>query len=83
MPKGTVIRPAEVGIMATCGRAFISVYQRPRVAVVSTGDELVDVDEEITEGKIVTSNSYTLSAMAADCGQMPFSSVLPGIPERH
>ena len=72
VPKGTVIRPAEVGIMATCGRAFISVYQRPRVAVVSTGDELVDVDEEITEGKIVTSNSYTLSAMAADCGADAF-----------
>ena len=72
VPKGTLIRPAEVGIMATCGRAFVSVYQRPRVAVVSTGDELVDVDEEITEGKIVTSNSYTLSAMAADCGADPF-----------
>lgn len=70
--KGAVIRPAEIGIMATCGRAFISVYQRPRVAVVSTGDELVDVDEEITEGKIITSNSYTLSAMAADCGADPF-----------
>jgi molybdopterin molybdotransferase len=72
VPKGTVIRPAEVGIMATCGRAFVSVYQRPRVAVVSTGDELVDVDDEITEGKIVTSNSYTLSAMAADCGADAF-----------
>ena len=72
VPKGTVIRPAEVGIMATCGRAFVSVYQRPRVAVVSTGDELVDVDEEITEGKIVTSNSYTLSAMAVDCGADAF-----------
>ncbi len=72
VPKGTLIRPAEVGIMATCGRAFVSVYQRPRVAVVSTGDELVDVDEEIAEGKIVTSNSYTLSSMAAECGALPF-----------
>lgn len=72
VPKGTVIRPAEVGIMATCGRAFVSVYQRPKVAVVSTGDELIDVDEEIAEGKIITSNSYTLSAMAADCGADAF-----------
>ena len=72
VPEGTVIRPAEVGIMATCGRAFVSVYQRPRVAVVSTGDELVDVDEEITEGKIVTSNSYTLSSMAIECGAVAF-----------
>lgn len=72
VPKGTLIRPAEVGIMATCGRAFVSVYQRPRVAVLSTGDELVDVDEDVTEGKIVTSNSYTLSSMAAECGALSF-----------
>lgn len=73
VPKGTLIRPAEVGIMAACGRAFVSVYQRPRVAVVSTGDELVDVDEEVTEGKIVTSNSYTLSSMTAECGAIPLN----------
>ncbi|MEK7850907.1 MAG: gephyrin-like molybdotransferase Glp, partial [Deltaproteobacteria bacterium] len=72
VPRGTVIRPAEVGIIATCGRAFVSVYQRPRVAVVSTGDELVDVDEELSEGKILSSNSYTLSSMAAECGADAF-----------
>lgn len=72
VPRGTTIRPAEVGIIATCGRAFVSVYQRPRVAVVSTGDELVDVDEEIFEGKILSSNSYTLSSMAAECGADAF-----------
>ncbi|MDO8447015.1 MAG: molybdopterin molybdotransferase MoeA [Deltaproteobacteria bacterium] len=72
VPKGTMIRPAEVGIIATCGRAFVSVYQRPRVAVISTGDELVDVDEELSEGKILSSNSYTLSSMAAECGADAF-----------
>lgn len=72
LSRGTLIRPAEVGIMATCGRAFVSVYQRPRVAVLSTGDELVDVDEEVSDGKIVTSNSYTLSSMAAECGAISF-----------
>lgn len=72
VPRGTVIRPAEVGIIATCGRAFVSVYQRPRVAVISTGDELVDVDEEVSEGKILSSNSYTLSSMAAECGADAF-----------
>lgn len=72
VPKGTLIRPAEVGIIATCGRAFVSVYQRPRVAVISTGDELVDVDEEVSEGKILSSNSYTLSSMAAECGADAF-----------
>lgn len=72
VPRGTTIRPAEVGIIATCGRAFVSVYQRPRVAVISTGDELVDVDEEVSEGKILSSNSYTLSSMAAECGAYAF-----------
>jgi len=72
VPRGTTIRPAEVGIIATCGRAFVSVYQRPRVAVISTGDELVDVDEEVSEGKILSSNSYTLSSMAAECGADAF-----------
>lgn len=72
VPQYTLVRPAEVGIMATCGRAFVSVYQRPRVAVISTGDELVDVDEDVSEGKIVSSNSYTLASMAAECGALPF-----------
>lgn len=70
--KDTLIRPAEIGIIATCGKAAVSVYQRPRVAVLSTGDELVDVDEETAEGKIISSNSYTLSSMAAECGADAF-----------
>lgn len=72
VPNGALIRPAEVGIIATCGKAYISIYQRPRVAVISTGDELVDVDEDFTEGKILSSNSYTLSSMAAECGAVVF-----------
>lgn len=69
--KGDVIRPAEVGMLASVGRSFVSVYQRPLVAILCTGDELVDVDGELDEVKIISSNSYTLSAQVKDCGAIP------------
>lgn len=69
--RGTLIRPAEVGMMASVGRAFVYVYQAPRVAILSTGDELVDVDDELTEGKIISTNSYTLMSQVKECGGIP------------
>jgi len=69
--KGDIIRPAEVGMLASVGRSFISVYQRPLVAILCTGDELVDVDGELDEVKIISSNSYTLGAQVTDCGAIP------------
>ncbi|MFQ5329173.1 MAG: gephyrin-like molybdotransferase Glp [Thermodesulfobacteriota bacterium] len=66
--KGRIIRPAEVAMMAATGKPFVTVYQRPRVAVLSTGDELVDIYETPTDGKIINSNSYTISAQLLDCG---------------
>jgi molybdopterin molybdotransferase len=69
--KGDMIRPAEVGMLASVGRSFISVYQRPLVAILCTGDELVDVDGELDEVKIISSNSYTLAAQVKDCGAIP------------
>jgi len=69
--KGDTIRPAEVGMIASVGRSFISVYQRPLVAILCTGDELVDVDGDLDEVKIVSSNSYTLTAQVKDCGAIP------------
>jgi len=70
---GTKLRPAQIGVLASIKRAFITVYQRPRVAILSTGDELVDIDEEITEGKIVSSNSYSLSALVTESGGIPIA----------
>jgi molybdopterin molybdotransferase len=69
--KGDTIRPAEVGMLASVGRSFISVYQRPLVAILCTGDELVDVDGDLDEVKIISSNSYTLTAQVKDCGAIP------------
>jgi molybdopterin molybdotransferase len=65
---GDVIRPAEIGMLASIGRSSVSVYQKPLVAILCTGDELVDVDEYMEEGKIISSNSYTLAAQVKECG---------------
>ncbi len=69
--KGDFIRPAEVGMLASVRRSFVSVYQRPLVAILCTGDELIDVDGDLDEVKIVSSNSYTLAAQVKDCGAIP------------
>ena len=69
--RGDTIRPAEVGMLASVGRSFVSVYQRPLVAILCTGDELVDVDGDLDEVKIISSNSYTLGAQVRDCGAIP------------
>jgi molybdopterin molybdotransferase len=69
--SGDLIHSTEVGMLASVGRSFVSVYQRPMVAILCTGEELVDVDEELDEGKIVSSNSYALAAQVRDCGAIP------------
>ena len=69
--SGDFIRPAEIGMIASMERSFVSVYQRPLVAVLCTGEELVDVDGALDEGKIISSNSYTLAAQVKDCGAIP------------
>lgn len=68
---GDLIRPSEVGMLASVGRPFVSVYQRPLVAILCTGDELVDADGNVDGVKIVSSNSYTLAAQVKDCGAIP------------
>jgi molybdopterin molybdotransferase len=69
--RGCIIRPAEIGMMAALGRSFISVYQKPLVAVLATGDELVDVDENPSPWQIISSNSYAIAAQILDCGAIP------------
>ena len=69
--KGSAIRPADIGMLAALGKAFISVYQKPRVAIMSTGDELVDIETDPPLGKIINSNSYSLAAQVLECGGIP------------
>ena len=69
--KGTVLRAAEIGMLAALGRSYASVHQRPVVAIISTGDELVEVDETPGPGKIVNSNGYSLAALVLEAGGIP------------
>jgi molybdopterin molybdotransferase len=71
--QGDVVRPPEVGMLATLGHAYVYVHQRPVVAILSTGDELVDLDEPFIQGKVVCSNTYSLAAQTLDCGAIPLS----------
>jgi molybdopterin molybdotransferase len=69
--RGDILRPAEIGMLAALGRSFIPVYQKPVVAILATGDELVDVDENPSPWQIISSNSYALAAQVLDCGATP------------
>jgi molybdopterin molybdotransferase len=69
--KGSALRPADIGMLAALGKAFITVYQKPRVAIMSTGDELVDIETNPPLGKIINSNSYSLAAQVLECGGIP------------
>ncbi|MEK7267922.1 MAG: gephyrin-like molybdotransferase Glp, partial [Nitrospirota bacterium] len=69
--KGTQIRPAEAGMLAILGKSFVFVHQRPRVAILSTGDELADLDERFDEDKIINSNSYGIAAAVQEAGGIP------------
>ncbi len=74
IPAGTPIAPAQVGVLASLGLPSVDVYRRPVVAILGSGDELVDLDRfhEVLAGrKIVTSNSYTLSALVRSNGGIP------------
>lgn len=68
---GTPIRAAEVGVLASVQKSSVRVGRRPTVAILSTGDELVDVDEPRAPGKVVNSNQYAMEALVAEAGAIP------------
>jgi molybdopterin molybdotransferase len=65
---GTVMGAAEIALAAACGRAELTVFRRPVVAIVATGDELVELDDVPEEQQIRNSNSYGLAAMVVEAG---------------
>lgn len=72
--RGTPIRPALIGVLASTGVAAVQAFRRPRVAIISSGNELVEIgdfDEVVAARRIVSTNSYTLDALTRVAGGIP------------
>jgi len=76
LDRGRRLRPADIGLLASIGVTAIRVSCRPRVAILATGDELVDAGQPLGRGQIVNSNAYALAAAVEEAGGVP---VMAGI----
>ena len=71
LASGTLLRAPEISMLASFSRLFVPVFRRVRVAIVSTGDELVEAGEQLAPGKIVNSNTPALAAALREIGAEP------------
>lgn len=71
LERGVQVGAWEIGVLATVGKAGVPVTRRPRVAILATGDEVIDVDQPLQPGKIRNSNSYLLEAAVQQAGGLP------------
>ena len=79
LTQGRLVGPAEAGVLATFGRAEVEIYAAPRVVVIPTGDELVEVEQALEFGQIRNSNAYALWAQCRRLGLD--TTVLPPVPD--
>ena len=71
LEPGRALRPADIGLLASLGVAVVAVRRRPTVAILATGDELVELGQPLAPGQIVNSNAYTLAAAVKEAGALP------------
>jgi len=71
LSQGVIIRPSEVGVLASLRCSGVRVIRRPRVAILATGDELVDIEQPLPAGKIYNSNTYSVAALVQRYGGIP------------
>ena len=71
LKAGTVLRPAEIGVLASINQSRVRAHRRPRVGILSTGDEVIGLGPELRPGQIRDANSYTLAAMVKHYGGEP------------
>ena len=76
LAEGDIIHPVHIGVLASFGKKETVIYSQPRVAILSTGDELVDNPEDLVPGKVLDSNRWAIAAAVRECGAIP---VLLGI----
>ncbi len=71
LTAGTVLRPGGIGVAASIGRKAVRVVRRPVVAIISTGNELLEPGQPFEAGKIYNSNAFTVAAAVEDAGGVP------------
>lgn len=71
IPAGSLLRPQEIGMLSAMGNTSLALYRRARVAILSTGDELLEPGSNPIPGKLIDSNSYSLAAQVLACGGEP------------
>ncbi len=71
LQAGIRLAPAQLGLLASIRQVMVPCSQRPVVAIIATGDEVADFDEELTENKISSSNSYAIKALVEEAGAIP------------
>jgi molybdopterin molybdotransferase len=71
LKKGRIIRPAEIGLMASLGYSQVKAIRRPSVAILSTGNELVELGQPLPKGKIYDSNLYSMASLVKRYGCLP------------
>ena len=71
LKRGRLLRPADLGVLASLGRGVVSVIRRPLVTILATGDEILDINQPLVSGKIYDSNTYSLAAQVIRYGGIP------------
>ena len=71
IPKGSILKSGHIGMLASLGFSRIKVFRKAKVAILATGDELVQIKQKLTLGKIRNSNSYSLYAQVLKAGALP------------
>lgn len=77
--RGERLEPGDLGVLASFGHAIVEVVAQPRVAIISTGDELVELGQQPGQGQIINSNAYMLDALIRRHGAIPL--VMPRVPD--
>jgi molybdopterin molybdotransferase len=71
LSRGTIINPEKIGVLSAMGLESIPVFQKPKIAIISTGNELIRHNEELTYGKVYDINSQTIASAVKSCGCVP------------
>jgi molybdopterin molybdotransferase len=71
LPEKRMLRPQDLGVLSGLGKTALSVHRRPKVGILSTGDELIPPDQTLAPGKIRDINSTTLAALVTEAGGLP------------